>query len=163
MPEKRKIELEYEVYASKDELPLSDQALLKEAEKISETAYAPYSNFLVGAAIRTRQGTVITGSNQENIAYPSGLCAERTALFYLGAQHPHEEIEAIAVAARRREGVFDACSPCGSCRQAMVEYEDKQTSAIRFIMQSDAGRIIVLSSIASLMPLKFESLKEIRK
>ena len=150
-----KIEISYEVYESVDALPVEDKELLLEAEKISETAYAPYSNFLVGAAIRTENGQIVTGNNQENAAYPSGLCAERTAIYYLGAQFPNQNINTIAVAARRRGEEFLAVAPCGSCRQAMVEYESKQDKPIRFIMRGENGTVLVLPAIKSLLPFSF--------
>ncbi len=150
-----KIEISYQVYESVDALPLEDKELLLEAEKISETAYAPYSNFLVGAAIRTENGQIVTGNNQENAAYPSGLCAERTAIYYLGSQFPNENIKTIAVAARRRGQEFLAVAPCGSCRQAMVEYEAKQEKPIRFIMRGENDTVLVLPAIKSLLPFSF--------
>lgn len=150
-----KIEISYQVYESVDALPLEDKELLLEAKKISETAYAPYSNFLVGAAIRTENGQIVTGNNQENAAYPSGLCAERTAIYYLGSQFPNENIKTIAVAARRRGQEFLAVAPCGSCRQAMVEYEAKQEKPIRFIMRGENDTVLVLPAIKSLLPFSF--------
>ncbi len=155
MAKQTKIEIAFEVFENIDALTQADQELLNKAELISKDAYAPYSNFLVGAAIRTEEGRVITGNNQENAAYPSGLCAERTAIYYLGSQFPDEKIETIAVAARRRDGDFFSVAPCGSCRQAMVEYEAKQSQNIRFIMRGEGDTILVLPGIKSLLPFSF--------
>lgn len=155
--QKRKLDItiSIDVYDSPAELSSEYANLLKAAEKITHQAYAPYSNFLVGAAILLDDGTIVTGTNQENAAYPSGLCAERTAIYYTGAQYPNHKIKAIAVAAQRGDEVFLPAAPCGACRQAMLEYEEKQPEAIQLILQGQEGKIYVLSSIADLLPLKF--------
>ncbi len=131
---------------------------MEAARHVSKTAYAPYSHFNVGAAILLKNGEIITGSNQENVAYPSGLCAERVAIFYTGAQYPNEMIAAIAVTAYSLDFEFlDVASPCGSCRQAMLEYEVKQDKAIPFYMDSAGGEIYALDSIADLLPFNFKA------
>lgn len=116
----------------------------------------------MGAAIQLQNGEVVLGSNQENAAYPSGLCAERTAIFSASVQFPNEIIETIAIAAKPQQTTdFIAISPCGSCRQVMSEYENKQEKPIRIIMEGENKSIYILNSIADLLPLKFtkESLK----
>jgi cytidine deaminase len=128
------------------------------ARTIAKSAYAPYSHFNVGAAILLKNGTVVTGSNQENVAYPSGLCAERVAVFYAGAQYPNEEIVAVAVTAYSVDFDFlDVASPCGNCRQALLEYEVKQDKAVTFYMDSAKGEIYELKSIADLLPFNFKA------
>ncbi|EAY28159.1 cytidine deaminase [Microscilla marina] len=149
------ITLSIDVYDRPSELAPEYASLLKAAEKITHQAYAPYSNFLVGAAILLDDGTVVTGSNQENAAYPSGICAERTAIYYTGAQYPNRTIKAIAVAAQRGDEVFLPAAPCGACRQAMLEYEEKQPHNIQLILQGQEEKVYVVSSIADLLPLKF--------
>ena len=159
MSKSTKIEIQYESFEDPNSLSSSDLELLEKAKEIAENAYAPYSNFLVGAAIRTKSGEIITGNNQENAAFPSGLCAERTAIYYLGSQFPNAEIETIDVAARRRDGDYLGVAPCGACRQAMVEYEHKQDSPIRFIMKAgEKEQIAILPSIKSLLPFSFTEL-----
>ena len=149
------ITISIDVYDNPSELSPEYAKLLKAAEQITHQAYAPYSKFLVGAAILLDDGTIVTGSNQENAAYPSGICAERTAIYYTGAQYPNHKIKAIAVAAQRGDEVFLPTAPCGACRQAMLEYEDKQSEDIQLILQGQEDKIYVLSSIADLLPLKF--------
>jgi cytidine deaminase len=153
-----KFSSEVKIYTSISELDETLQALMEEARRMAKTAYAPYSHFNVGAAILLKNGKIISGNNQENVAYPSGLCAERVAVFYAGAQFPHEEIMAIAVSAHSIDFDFvDPSSPCGSCRQAMLEYEVKQEKAIPFYMDSANGEIYELNSIADLLPFNFKA------
>lgn len=145
-----------EVYASDEELNKEDLELLQEARKISRSAYAPYSQFYVGAALRLSNGEVISGSNQENVAYPSGLCAERVAIYYANAKFPKEEVVAIAINAFAENfEVNHPISPCGSCRQAIAEYEIKQEKDIRIIMGANSGEIHVCSGIKTLLPFMF--------
>lgn len=143
-------------YKHIDELPAEERRLLEHARQATENAYAPYSNFYVGAAVLTKDGTVIKGSNQENAAYPSGLCAERTALFAAGANCPDLQVVMLAVTARRKgETHYMAANPCGACRQVMAEYEDRQNSPIRVIMEAADGEIRVADSIDVLLPFRF--------
>ena len=139
-----------------DELSSMEQRLVDEARKAAAQAYAPYSKFHVGAAIALNNGEVVTGSNQENVAYPSGMCAERVACYYVHAQHPEAKIEAIAIAAQGVDGaeVATPISPCGSCRQAMLEYEKLAESDIKVILVG-AKEIYIVSSVKSLLPLAF--------
>jgi cytidine deaminase len=137
------------------ELPENDQRLLKEARRISALAYAPYSGFYVGAAVLLGSGVIITGNNQENSAYPSGLCAERVALFYANANYPESGVSAIAVsAAKNGLLVHEPVKPCGACRQALSEAEVRFDSPIRIILDGQDS-IMVLQGVESLLPLSF--------
>jgi cytidine deaminase len=142
-------------FENKEELPESDQLLLNEARKITAQAYAPYSGFNVGAAILLGNGTIVTGNNQENSAYPSGLCAERVALFYANANYPKSEVKTIAISAAK-DGVLvkEPVKPCGGCRQAMAEAEVRFESPIRVILDGQ-DKIMVLQGVESLLPLSF--------
>jgi len=139
-----------------NDLIIEDQELVKRAYAICENAYAPYSKFHVGAAVRLGSGEVVTGSNQENIAYPSGLCAERVALFYVGANFPSEIVDTICIVAKGdllpQEKIL---SPCGACRQVMLETETRQKKAYRVILVSQNGVTIIFKSAEDLLPLAF--------
>lgn len=136
------------------ELPEVDQALLRKAHEAALNAYAPYSKFRVGAAVLLSSGRVVQGSNQENMAYPSGLCAERTAFFAAGAQFPNEQIEAAAVVTDRSMPSVDF-SPCGGCRQVMIESELRNGKPIRFLMQPGSGEVLVSKNVSQFLPLTF--------
>ncbi|MCS7019557.1 MAG: cytidine deaminase [Cytophagales bacterium] len=149
------ISIQLEVYQHIDELPETERYLLNRARQAASRAYAPYSNFLVGAALLTSEGKVVEGNNQENAAYPSGLCAERTALFAAGAMHPELQISMIAVSAKRRGDMYyTAANPCGACRQVIAEYQDRQHTPIRIIMEGN-GEIVIANGIDSLLPFRF--------
>ncbi len=152
----KKIAIQYEEYSSWKELSDGDQFLVQEAKSIMKDAYAPYSKFKVGAAVLLENGEVILGSNQENIAYPSGLCAERVALFYAGANFPEEAVDTICIVA---EGelvpVETILSPCGSCRQVMVETEMRQEEPYRVILVSQNDVALVFAAASHLLPLAF--------
>ncbi|WP_281616273.1 cytidine deaminase [Flammeovirga sp. SubArs3] len=153
----KKVNLNIEIVAYNDisELSESDRNLLSLAEDATHRSYAPYSNFNVGAALLLENGEIISANNQENAAYPSGMCAERNAIYYAGATYPNEKILTIAIAARKSEETsFIPISPCGSCRQAMLEYEVKQDQPIRLIMKGHK-EIFELHSISDLLPFKF--------
>ena len=137
------------------ELSVDDQLLLTEARKITTLAYAPYSGFHVGAAVLLSNGMIIKGNNQENAAYPSGLCAERVALFYANANYPDSEVKAIAISAAKN-GVLvnEAVKPCGSCRQALAETEVRFETPIRIILDGQDS-ILLLNGVESLLPLSF--------
>ncbi len=138
------------------ELDKIDINLLTQARQACTTAYAPYSNFHVGAALLLDNGNIILGSNQENAAYPSGLCAERTAIFAAGANFPNQIIRSIAIAAcKHNDSCYQTISPCGACRQAMLEYENKQKEPIRFLMQGEGEKIYISPSIGNLLPIQF--------
>ena len=151
-----------EVYDSMEELPEDDRRLLEMAEKSTLSAYAPYSHFKVGAALRLKNGQLITGNNQENVAYPSGMCAERVAMYYAGSQYPGEVIKTIAIAAYSDDFTVNEVSPCGACRQAMAEYQLQQKKPIRVIMKGKKGNIHVVNSVEDLLPLMFHA-EELKK
>ena len=139
------------------ELAKSDRELMQQAVEAAEGAYAPYSGFHVGAALRLTDGAVVVGSNQENVAYPSGLCAERTALFAASAQYPHcRDYEALAIVGRNADGQLCEASPCGACRQVLSEYEHLQGHPMRILCYLQGGRIRVFPSVASLLPFSFD-------
>lgn len=142
-------------YQTKDEMPEQDQLLLEKAREITALAYAPYSGFHVGAAILLENGIIITGNNQENSAYPSGLCAERVALFYANANYPESAVKTIAISAAKN-GILvkESVKPCGSCRQALAETEVRFENSIRIILDGQDS-IQVLEGIESLLPLSF--------
>ena len=147
---------ELEVYNSIKDLSKNEAELLLAAQKMVKTAYAPYSEFHVGAAVLLENGKIVTGNNQENAAYPSGLCAERVAIFYAGAQYPNVAIKAVAVAVKSKSVVIsEPLSPCGGCRQVIAEYENKLGKPIRIIMSGEKGQIYIAQSIESLLPLMF--------
>jgi cytidine deaminase len=157
----RKISLDstFEEYESLESLPQADQLLVDEAKKAADDAYAPYSHFHVGAAVLLDNGKVIRGNNQENAAYPSGLCAERVAFFATGAQHPGEKIKAIAITAYPEGKKLPSVpvSPCGDCRQVMAEYEHRYGQNIRLIMEAGNGKYIVSESVKNLLPFLFSA------
>ncbi len=134
-----------------------EKNLIDAAKQATFSAYAPYSEFHVGAALLLENGKIITGNNQENAAYPSGLCAERTAVFYANAQYPDQKIKTIAIAAHYN-GDFtdDLISPCGSCRQVLLEVESRYDSPVKIMMYNKKGEVYVAESMSSLMPLSFD-------
>ena len=150
------LEIAYTGYASPEELPAADRELIRQAIESTARSYAPYSHFAVGAALRLESGTVVCGSNQENAAYPSGLCAERTALFYAGANHPQEAVSTLAIAARDREGRLtpQPVVPCGACRQVMLETSLRQGAPFRCLLYG-TERILLIPDCRQLLPLAF--------
>lgn len=151
-----KINLEVEEYETMEELTSADRELLDQAIQSIGNAYAPYSRFRVGTALRLSNGKLVTGNNQENAAYPSGLCAERVAMFYARAQYPDAAMESIAIAAHADDfTIKEAISPCGACRQVIAEYQMQQARPIRIIMKGEKGPIRVVRSIEDLLPMLF--------
>lgn len=148
-----KIQCTFQHYAKASELSEQEQQLIKAAHLALDSAYAPYSRFHVGAALLLEDDTIITGSNQENAAYPSGLCAERVAFFSAGSQHPGKRI--LAAAITTSYPLDHPVSPCGACRQVMAEYELKQSSPIRILLCAHDGSIMTGSSAKDLLPLYF--------
>jgi cytidine deaminase len=139
------------------ELSAEDQELVQTAIKATDNSYSPYSNFRVGAAIRLADGSIVLGANQENAAFPSGLCAERTAIFAAQAQRPDQAILCLAIAARSAEGLLsEPVTPCGSCRQVMTEIEDRYKRPMRVLLYGTNG-VYVMDSVKDLMPLSFVS------
>lgn len=156
----KKIEIhtQFSVFESKDTLPLQTRDLMTAAEKAREMAYAPYSKFKVGAAILLDNGEVVTGNNQENAAYPSGLCAERVAIFYAGSQFPNVKILQLVVTARSEKQILKLpIPPCGACRQSIAEYEIKQNHPIEIYFMGETGQIYKSDSIKELLPLLFDN------
>lgn len=148
----------FQEYKSKSELPHPYGILLDEALRATESSYAPYSNFNVGAAVLMESGEIVTGSNQENSSYPSGLCAERVALFSAHHNYPDVPVTAIAIAAKCEGKVTpDPVYPCGACVQVMVESQKRGGQPIKVIMGS-AGRIQTVDSIEELLPYSFSNI-----
>ena len=140
-----------------EEISEQDRQLIDAAKSATECSYAPYSQFHVGAAALLSDGTIVTGSNQENAAYPSGLCAERTTLFYANAAHPDQAIEALAVAAYT-DGKFTniPVPPCGACRQVMLEVENRHQCPIRTLLYGTEGIYLIEGGAHELLPLTFD-------
>tara|TARA_R110002050_G_scaffold85324_6_gene182117 strand:+ start:1059 stop:1547 length:489 start_codon:yes stop_codon:yes gene_type:complete len=158
MINQKKISFDITIYDSFDELKAEDQSLMTAAIQARQRAYAPYSSFNVGASILLDNGEIVEGSNQENASYPSGLCAERVAIFYAGANYPGVKIKAIAItAASLNHEVNEPAAPCGNCRQAISEYEFKQGEPIKILMMGETGSVIECSSLADLLPLGFNN------
>lgn len=152
------ISADLEVYDSEAELPRDVQDLMEQAIEAREKSYSPYSKFKVGAAILLENGEVVTGSNQENASYPAGLCAERTAIFYTGAKYPGVKILRMALTARSENHRVEVPTPpCGSCRQAIAEYEVKQEQPIEIFFMGEKGKVVKAKSISDLLPLIFDN------
>ena len=140
----------------REELSAEEQHLVQLAIEATSRSYAPYSHFCVGAAVRLANGVELTGCNQENAAYPSGLCAERTALFSAGAQYPDVAVNTLAIAARGTDGELleEPVAPCGSCRQVIIESETRAKHPIRILLYG-RKRIFIIDGIRKLMPITF--------
>ena len=153
----KEISIKYQEYNHIDELPAPLRNLMHAAMEATGTAYAPYSGFRVGAALLLADGTVVRGSNQENAAYPSGLCAERTALFAASAQRPDaRDYAALAIVGKNAAGEWCEASPCGACRQVMAEYEQLQGHPMQVACYLKGGRARVIGSVKELLPFGFE-------
>ena len=134
----------------------NDLLLVEKAVSGMDNAYAPYSNFKVGASVKLENGEIVVGNNQENIAYPSGLCAERVALFYVGANYPNETIETICIVAKGDLIPVDSVlAPCGSCRQVMIESEKRQSKPIRVILVNQNKTVVVIETVKHFLPFIF--------
>ena len=153
---KKNININYREYDSACELPPELKELLEMAEKATGNSYAPYSNFHVGAAVKMTGGETVTGSNQENAAYPSGLCAERVALFHAHHTFPNEAVNAIAIIAKDSAGNLTSglTFPCAACIQVLVESEKRGKSPITIVIGS-ATKVLVLDSVQNLLPFSF--------
>jgi cytidine deaminase len=139
------------------DLPLEIQSLMNQAIETRKNAYAPYSRFRVGAAILLDNGKIVLGSNQENAAYPSGLCAERVAIFQAGAIYPNAKIVKLAItAASDTNPTLSPIPPCGACRQSIAEYEFKQETPIEIYFMGESGEVYKSNSINNLLPLSFD-------
>ena len=147
---------------NKNSLSKEENSLVDLAINSLKSAYAPYSGFLVGATVLLENGEIISGNNQENVAYPSGLCAERVAIFYAGANFPNVKIKTIAITAvSKKFEIKDIISPCGACRQAIAEYEVKQENDIRILLHHPDDSILIVNSVSDLLPFMFKS-KELK-
>lgn len=154
----KKLEINYLEYSGLEELEPKDRELCEAAEKALTGSYAPYSKFNVGAAIRLADGSIVTGANQENAAYPSGLCAERTAMFSAHANHPDMPMTAIAITAAQNGKLNeDITAPCGACRQVMAEYQ-KVSGRKWTILLYGKKKIIKLSQVDDILPFIFTNL-----
>ena len=151
------ITTDFGVFDTIQELPSDIQNLMQEAVAIRQKAYAPYSNFKVGAALLLDNGKITLGSNQENAAFPSGLCAERVAIFQAGAIYPEAKILKMAISAASENSTTSApIPPCGSCRQSIAEYEIKQNTPIEIYFMGEIGAIYKSDSLKNLLPLLFD-------
>jgi len=153
----KKYEFDYELLDHAGLLAIADQTLLDAAIKATETAYAPYSNFKVGAAALLSTGQIIIGSNQESASFPVGICAERTLLNSIGSQFPAATILAMAVSYDHvGKPSTEPISPCGMCRQSLLDFENRYHSPIRIILAGKSGAVMVLPSAALLLPFGFD-------
>ena len=146
----------FQLYPNWDSLQTRDISVVNKAFEAMEKAYAPYSKFKVGAALLLEDGQIIQGNNQENIAYPSGLCAERVALFHAGAQFPGIAVDLICIVAKGDlMPISQLLSPCGACRQVMLESENRQNKPIRIILVNQDNRTMCIDSVQHLLPFGF--------
>lgn len=155
---KKEYKFSYEVYDSIDDLPEDDASLLRGAFDATNNAYAPYSQFHVGAKAKLANGNFITGSNQENASFPVGICAERALMSAASSLHPNVAINTMAITYNNLNG--DSCkpvSPCGMCRQALVEYEQRGKQPMRIILAGKEGNVYIISKATDLLPLGFSS------
>lgn len=156
----KNITIEYKEYLNREELSQEETLLLERAAKAAEDAYAPYSNFHVGAAVLLSNGEIIAASNQENAAYPSGLCAERVAVFYAHSRYPDASILALAVTAMVNGKICEAPTyPCGACRQVLAESEQRAGTPIKVIIGGEKV-IQTVEGVGSLLPFVFDNLSK---
>ena len=153
----KELKISYEHYGSLEEMSPCDREVVLAAQEATRRAYAPYSHFQVGAAALLEDGTIVTGTNQENAAYPSGLCAERTTLFYANSQYPDLSVKALAITARTPDGELchTPLTPCGACRQVMVETEKRYGKLMRVLL-CGSEEVYIAESARSLLPLSFD-------
>ena len=156
---KKNINIDYEYFKDCTELSEMEKHLFDLAKASRLKAYAPYSKFLVGCAILLENGEIVSGNNQENAAYPSGLCAERTAIFYTSSEFPGVKMKKLFVIGASSENIQTGTPtpPCGACRQAIMEYESKQKEEIEIFFANMQGEICKTKSISSLLPFSFDS------
>jgi cytidine deaminase len=152
------IQIDLQIFPDRKALDSEDAQLLDAAAKAIGHAYAPYSNFRVGAALRLSDGSIVTGSNQENASFPAGICAERVALSAISAVHPGKAVTALALTYINESGDSSRpISPCGICRQSLLEYEQRFGQKIRLILGGSTGEIFILSKATDLLPFAFSS------
>jgi len=145
------------VFDSFNELLVEDKSLMNEAIKAKQNAYAPYSKFSVGAALLLDDGTIVIGNNQENAAYPSGICAERVAIWNASSQYPDKKVIKLAISASASSHIVnEPVAPCGACRQTLSEYEMKQKEPIEVFFMGEEGKVIKTSSVLDLLPIAFD-------
>lgn len=157
MNKKITITTQFSVFENFIDLPVDIQNLMEQAIAVRKNAYAPYSKFKVGAALYLDNGKIVLGSNQENAAYPSGLCAERVAAFQAGAIYPDAKIIKMAItAASETNKTVAPIPPCGACRQAIAEYEIKQQTPIEIYFMGETGAIYKSDSLKNLLPFMFD-------
>jgi cytidine deaminase len=147
--------LQYEIYESAGELKDEDRTLLIQAKKAAETAYAPYSQFKVGAAALLTNGSTVMGSNQENASFPAGLCAERVLMSALSSRYPDLKATCIAISYLCHQGSDHPITPCGICRQTLLEFEQRWESPIRLVLGGLQGQVFIIASAQLLLPLAF--------
>ena len=146
------------IFRDINELPIADKNLMEEAIKAAKMAYAPYSKFSVGAALLMEDDSIISGNNQENAAYPSGMCAERVAIWKAGSSYPNKKVKKIAITAVSLNKQLDKpVGPCGACRQTLLEYEVNQKEDMEILFMGEIGNVVKTNSIASLLPFSFDS------
>jgi cytidine deaminase len=154
--EKKDYHFNFTSYASERELPDADRILVTKARKATSLAYAPYSNFRVAAVAQLSNGEAVTGTNQENASYPVGICAERVLLSAVSSLYPNISIETIAISYDNINGESNRpISPCGICRQSLLEYEERSGQSIRLILSGKEGEVVVVEKAAQLLPLSF--------
>jgi len=145
------------IFDAIDELPQAAQKVMNEAIKAKETAYAPYSKFKVGAALLLENGKIITGNNQENAAYPSGMCAERVAVWKAASTYPNVKIKMLAISASSAtQQLTEPVAPCGACRQTLSEYEIVQKNNIEVYFMGETGKVVKTNAVLDLLPLAFD-------
>ena len=163
MSQSKEFVVKYSEFQSEGELSSSEVELVRRAKQVLTTSYSPYSHFRVGAAVLLENGEIISGSNQENGAYPSGLCAERVALFYAGAKYPKVPVVAIAIVASYMDEIVQIpISPCGACRQVMIEYRNIGAKPYSVIMVGH-GKIVKVEDVRFLLPFSFSNVEDATK
>jgi len=151
----KKITITYNEYSA-EELSAWQENLIEKSIESQSSSYSPYSQFKVGAAILLDDNSIVLGSNQENAAYPSGLCAERVAIFSCGVIHPSKTIKAIAISASTDKfDLNELLAPCGACRQSMLEFEHKQGENIKVLLKGFNGQVVEFSAVSDLLPIPF--------
>jgi cytidine deaminase len=153
---KKQYQFSFTAYSSIEELDKEDALLLEEARKVTKLAYAPYSHFNVGAAAKLSNNKIVAGTNQENASYPVSICAERALLASVGTLYPEVPIETMAISYHNQNAESDRpISPCGMCRQSLVEYENRTNKGIRLILSGMKGEVFIIEKASQLLPLSF--------
>ena len=150
--------ISYKSYSSVEDLEIIDQQLVYKSQEVLKNAYSVYSGFSVGAAALLSNGEIMAANNQENIAYPSSMCAERVLFYFCKANFPELIIEKVAISVKSVEKVIShPISPCGSCRQTMFEYEKNQNQKIKIFLKGEIGKVLEMNSVEDLLPLAFKT------